>query len=132
MMRRAQMTAGVLWAVFGIGMLLWDLIEQAPDRFPLSASYYVVYWGVLAGCIIGGVLMALRRPVGHWLALGTAVLVALNELWVLLAYGAESKGEWVMQTAMLITFAVVVAALACKQPNSTVERDGPQAARPSL
>jgi hypothetical protein len=25
----------------------------------------------------------------------------------------------------------VVAAIACKQPNSTVERDGPQAARPS-
>jgi peptidoglycan/LPS O-acetylase OafA/YrhL len=130
-MRCTRTIAGILWALFGVAMLLWDIVDQAPDGFPLSGAYYAVTWGVFVGCIVGGALMALERPLGRWLAFGTALAVGLNQLWVVLAYVDEAPAPWVARTAAVILLAVVVAAIACKQPNSTVERDGPQAARPS-
>jgi hypothetical protein len=120
--RGAQIIAGLCWMLFGVGMLVWDIIQQAPDRFPLSGAYYVVAWGVFAGAIAGGILMVFDRAVGRWLTIGTAVLVAMNELWVVLAYGAESQTRWVAQTVVVILFACAVAVVAGKQPNSTQHR----------
>jgi hypothetical protein len=122
MTRRGQIIAGVLWALFGAGMMLRDIIQQASDRFQLSGAYYAIAWGVFTAGIVGGILMALGRALGRWLTIGSATLVAINELWVVLAYGAESTAHWVAQTIAVIVFAFAVTVVASKQPNSTLHR----------
>jgi hypothetical protein len=118
-----------------IGFVLMgeDLIEMASSRFPLSIGYYVTLWGFSAACIIGGGLALAKRPVGRWIVVATAVIAALNQLWLVLAYASDSNRMWAIQVAAFMVFALAVAVvMARKQPNSAIARDGPQAARPSL
>lgn len=133
MTNRARTSAGVVWALFAIGCLVYDAVEQWPTGLTLSIGYYVVAWGFLMSCIVGGAMAALGHSVGRWLVVATAVLFALYQLWLLLAYGPDSGPLREIQELGAILFAIVVAVVVGrKQPNTTVERDGPQAARPSL
>jgi hypothetical protein len=126
-------------SVFGAYLLVMAVLSDAPDRF------HFIGWSIVgAGGVIGmaGAWVRLlvpgvhfqSRPLLKWLtvaALAAGVLVAALTFAGVLRNPANLMA-WLMVPALVVGVFLLGATIGEVRSNSTIERDGPQAARPSL
>jgi hypothetical protein len=113
---------------------IWQSVHSEFVRF----SYYAFVWCSLLALAVCGFWFLIGGPGGKWLLRAAAILVALFVLLnFLLAWGhggAHGNYDYTLYAtlAAIVAFCGVTVVVAGMQPNPTIERDGPQAARPSL
>lgn len=126
-------------SVFGAYMLIMSLLSDAPDR------YRFIGWGVVgAGGVIGiaGAWVRLLVPSNRFqasapLKWGTAVALAIGVLVAGLTFSGVARNPanvmaWLMAPALIVGVLLLGATIGEVRSNPTIERDGPQAGRPSL
>ena len=112
----------MLWLLFGATILMVDLGQFVAREFFLGWSYYLVAWGYLALCVVGGVLLFKPAPSGHWLISGLAVALAIYA--VALAWVSEGAPLWV-RASLFTLCAFAVWSILLVQRCSTLQRARP-------
>ena len=131
-------TGPILWgALFSVGLALGQ-----PSNAPLNWKF-LVGLGVVAGVLAGWLRVlvkndVLQRSRGAFLftVTGLSIGVGIGAAGLLGWVGAplDNSMFWAFFAVTLVGCFLLAAAIGARKlpPNSTVERDGPQAARPSL
>ena len=139
-MSRARLVTGWVWIVGPLIVLAWSIWDLAQKPFGPFSAYpqSFLLWAVLLGFMFAGFWGVIEGPGSKWLLRLAAVLVALYVVLMLLItsghafHGGEHDYLSYGILAAIFLFCVFTFVVAGMQPNNTIERDGLQAARPSL
>ena len=139
-MHRARLVTAWFWIVGPLLVLAWSIWDLAQKPFGLFSAYpqSFLLWAVLLGFMFAGFWGVIQGPGSKWFLRLAAVLVALYTVLMFLIssdhgfHGGEHDYVAYSILGALFLFCVFTFIVAGMQPNSTIERDGPQAARPSL
>jgi uncharacterized membrane protein YoaK (UPF0700 family) len=126
-----QKVIGLLWTV-GAGVLLaTEILDQLQSEFWLGYTYYILVWGYCIFCIVSGLLLTFGWHKSRVLLSSSAILLVTYSLFLLAAYGAESKTSFFIIYGSLVVFAVgTLLVLWIMPPNPALNPDAPKSGAP--
>ena len=113
---------------------IWHSAQEPFGPFNWYPQYFVL-WALLLVFVFAGLWGVIDGPGNKWLLRLSAVLMALYAVLMLLITSGHGGDHDYIEYGMwgvIFLFCVFTFIVAGMQPNSTIERDGPHAARPSL
>jgi len=139
---RPHYVLAAIWLVAG-AVILWragvshlDMINSSePFRWSEGGEQSVLIFEAIAlFVLVESWLRLVQKPQGYWVRKIIAALLLFGSF-VWLVMGGPAYEPWYFSTAIAMVLIASIWSLALPRqritPNSTVERDAPQAARPS-
>jgi hypothetical protein len=142
MVARWKLLIAALWLLAGIDIFIYvaashiDLLRR-PEPFQISKGpeqSVLIFEAVAIYALIEGTLQLRNRPYGFWVRKILSFIILLDSL-IWLLFGGPVYEPWYFSLAIASLLVASGCSLCLSRPNitpnNTVERDGPEAARPS-